>query len=70
VFFAVADTVTGPYRTVGPVLEPAEVGENGHSTVLVTGDDLTLFYQSRVAGTNNRWRYGIARARLPLPEAA
>ena len=52
------------------MLEPGEVGENGHSTVLVSGDDLTLFYQSRVAGTNNRWRYGIARARLPLPEAA
>jgi hypothetical protein len=67
VFFAIADAVTGPYRTVGPVLEPGEVGENGHSTVLVTGDDLTLFYQSRVAGTNNRWRYGIARAPLPLP---
>jgi hypothetical protein len=70
VFFAIADDVQGPYRTVGPVLEPMDVGENGHSTVLVSGEDITLFYQSRVAGTNHRWRYGIARGRLPVPAAA
>jgi hypothetical protein len=68
VFFAIADHVQGPYRTVGPVLEPLEHGENGHSTVLVTGEDITLFYQSRVIGTNNRWRYGIARGRFPAAE--
>lgn len=70
VFFAIADDVRGPYGTVGPVLEPMETGENGHSTVLVTGDDITLFYQSRVAGTNHRWRYGIARGKYSNPEAA
>jgi hypothetical protein len=70
VFFAIADDVRGPYRTVGPVLEPTERGENGHSTVLVSGEEITLFYQSRVAGTNHRWRYGIARGRLPVPAAA
>jgi hypothetical protein len=65
VFFAIADSVTGPYRTIGPVLSPAGEGENGHSTVLVMGDEITLFYQSRVAGTNHRWRYGLARGSLP-----
>lgn len=61
VFFAVADRVEGPYRTIGPVLDPSEPGENGHSTVLVDGDGLTLFYQSRLRTTGNRWRYGIAK---------
>jgi hypothetical protein len=70
VFFAVADEVRGPYRTVGPVLEPKEPGENGHSTVLVQGEEITLFYQSRLAGTGHRWRYGIARGRLPAAQAA
>lgn len=70
VFFAIADSVTGPFHTVGPVLEPPEPGENGHSTVLVTGDDLTLVYQSRAADTNHRWRYGIARGKVPRRAAA
>jgi hypothetical protein len=61
VFFAIADSVRGPYRTVGPVLDPAGGGENGHSTVLVTGDEIRLFYQSRVPGTGHLWRYGLAR---------
>lgn len=64
VFFAVADRVEGPYRSLGPVLMPDGVGENGHSTVMVEGDELTLFYQSRVESTGHRWRYGIARARI------
>jgi hypothetical protein len=70
VFFAFASDVRGPYRTVGPVLEPAGTGENGHSTVLVTGNEIVLFYQSRVADTNHRWRYGIARGNFTLPQAA
>lgn len=61
VFFAIADTVTGPYRSLGPVMDPSEPGENGHSTVMVQGNQLTLFYQSRVATTGHRWRYGILR---------
>jgi hypothetical protein len=71
VFFAIADSVLGPYRTVGPVLDPAGAGENGHSTVLVNGDEITLFYQSRVPGTNHRWRYGLARGWIaPAQQAA
>lgn len=64
VFFAIADQVEGPYATLGPVLDPGQAGENGHSTVMVTGDDLTLFYQSRHEATHRRWRYGIAKCGL------
>lgn len=75
VFFAVADRVEGPYRSLGPVLMPEGVGENGHSTVMVQGEELMLFYQSRVESTGHRWRYGILRARIEaeamvLPQAA
>ncbi|MFN3844897.1 MAG: hypothetical protein ACK4RZ_03610 [Paracoccaceae bacterium] len=70
VFFAIADDVRGPYGSVGPVLEPPETGENGHSTVLVAGDEIILCYQSRGVGTNNRWRYGIARGKYRMPQAA
>jgi hypothetical protein len=64
VFFAVADQVEGPYRTIGPVLEPTEPGENGHSTVMIDGRQLLLFYQCRRAITNHRWRYGVAKCNL------
>lgn len=64
VFFALADRVEGPYQSLGPVLMPDGVGENGHSTVVVEGAELTLFYQSRVESTGQRWRYGILRARI------
>jgi predicted GH43/DUF377 family glycosyl hydrolase len=64
VFFAVADRVEGPYTSIGPVLDPAEPGENGHSTVMINGNELTLFYQSRVMTTNQRWRFGIAKCNL------
>ena len=37
VFFAIADRVEGPYQSLGPVLDPGEPGENGHSTVIVDG---------------------------------
>jgi len=62
VFFAIADSVMGPYRSIGPVLEPAEAGENGHSTVMVEGNELKLFYQSRLETTGHKWRYGILTA--------
>lgn len=62
VFFAVADSVEGPYHSIGPVLDPGQPGENGHSTVLVKGDELLLFYQSRLETTGHRWRYGILTA--------
>ncbi len=67
VFFAIAELPQGPYQSIGPVLDPGVAGENGHSTVLVTGDELTLFYQSRLNATNNLWRYGIARFNLRQP---
>jgi hypothetical protein len=70
VFFAVADKVEGPYRTLGPVLQPDQAGENGHSTVMVLGNELTLFYQSRIESTNHRWRYGIATCSLDSSSAA
>jgi predicted GH43/DUF377 family glycosyl hydrolase len=69
VFFAVADNVAGPYRTMGPVMEPTERGENGHSTVMINGNELLLFYQSRVSTTDHRWRFGIARAQLDAANA-
>jgi hypothetical protein len=65
VFFAVADRVEGPYQTLGPVLDPSEPGENGHSTVMVDNNELTLIYQSRVLSTGHRWRYGLAKCNLP-----
>ena len=61
VFFAIAADVEGPFRSIGPVLDPGEPGENGHSTAFVSGTELTLFYQSRRAATNHLWRYGIAK---------
>ncbi|RUW53373.1 hypothetical protein EOA36_10765 [Mesorhizobium sp. M8A.F.Ca.ET.021.01.1.1] len=64
VFFALAEQVEGPYRTVGPVLDPGEPGENGHSTVVIEGNRLALFYQSRRAATGHRWRYGVAKCDL------
>ena len=70
VFLAVADRVEGPYRTLGPVLETAEPGENGHSTVIVTDAEALVIYQSRSMETRQRWRYGILRGRLTDADAA
>jgi hypothetical protein len=64
VFFAIADEVMGPYHSLGPVLSPSEPGENGHSTVFVDGQELTLFYQSRLSTTGHRWRFGIAKGAM------
>ena len=52
---------SGGLTAPSAVLDPAGGGENGHSTVLVTGDEIRLFYQSRVPGTGHLWRYGLAR---------
>lgn len=69
VFFSIADRVTGPYRTLGPVLtdslEEWESGENGHAAGFLRDGLLYIFYQARSnkvaddAAANN-WRYGIA----------
>lgn len=72
VFFAMADTVRGPYASLGPVIFPSrpeagawENGENGHASAIVYGDELYLFYQARSQDVidpkeANDWRYGIA----------
>jgi hypothetical protein len=66
VFFALADSIQGPYKSTGPVLDPLpgtwESGENGHATAWVDGETLYLFYQARSApkSEGGRWRYGIA----------
>ncbi len=68
VFFALAESARGPYRTIGPVLLPSESGwesgENGHASAWVKDDELYLFYQARSkelpVSTDNNWRYGLA----------
>lgn len=60
VFFAVADSVTGPYRSLGPMILPTnegwESGENGHAAAVLNGPTLHLFYQAR--GITEPWRFG------------
>lgn len=69
VFFALGDSVTGPYHTLGPVLtdprEEWESGENGHAAGFIKDGLLYLFYQARSNRITddppaNDWRYGIA----------
>lgn len=67
VFFAIADSLLGPYNTLGPVIdtsEPWRSGENGHATALVEDDRVLLFFQARSKDNSdvlaNDWRYGIA----------
>jgi hypothetical protein len=67
-FFALADTVKGPYRSLGPVIQENlhewESGENGHAAGVLEGTQLHLFYQARSKSYEdahaNNWRYGIA----------
>jgi hypothetical protein len=60
VFFALADTVLGPYRTIGPVVPTPFGGENGHASGWCDGNRLRLLYQSRTHITGMSWRYGLA----------
>lgn len=73
VFFAVGDHPTGPFRTVGPVLDPPatgwEAGENGHAAAVVDDGRLWLFYQAR-AGEGAPWRWGVAACALEALELA
>lgn len=68
VFFAMADDVLGPYRSLGPQLDPSdggwESGENGHASAFIVDGNLVLFYQARAIGDATPWRYGIAEFRL------
>ncbi|MDB4979074.1 MAG: hypothetical protein JWM56_1260 [Candidatus Peribacteria bacterium] len=74
VFFASANELTGPYRTLGTVLMPAkdsawEAGENGHAAGIIINNALVLFYQARMPG-NQPWQYGIAEFDIGLLEQA
>lgn len=64
IFFAVANKVTGPYKTLGVMLNPTpngwESGENGHAAAFIDGNTLHLFYQARPAQGATQWRYGVA----------
>jgi hypothetical protein len=69
VFFALADTILGPYKSLGPVLSSRdqewESGENGHATVTIWNNMLYIFFQARSQKVEdpkeaNDWRYGIA----------
>lgn len=64
VFFAVADSPTGPYEILGPVLHPERPGENGHASVVVEDDHLVVLYQQRDL-TDPLWRLGLTRVPLP-----
>jgi hypothetical protein len=61
VFFALSNSPTGPFKTLGPVittkLSSWELGENGHATAIIYENMLYLFYQARNSG--DYWRYGI-----------
>lgn len=71
IFFAIADSVMGPYTSLGPILDPKdnswESGENGHATALIHEGKLHLFYQARPFShaAYNPWRYGLAMFQLP-----
>ncbi len=71
VFFALADKVIGPYKSLGVVLDPKEdifkKGENGHAAGIVLGNNLELFYQVR-AGEGQPWKY--AQAKIDLSHLA
>jgi hypothetical protein len=69
IFFAIADDVRGPYKTLGPVLTPTShgwaSGENGHGSVLVKDNILHLFFQARPADIHpSKWRYGHTKFTL------
>jgi hypothetical protein len=66
VFFATADNVSGPFQTLGPVIETPsdgwDSGENGHATGVIADDSLVLFYQARSKPEKkSQWRCGLRR---------
>jgi hypothetical protein len=72
VLLAVADHPEGPYRLLGPLLQPSGpggTGENGHGTAAVDGDELHLVYQER-AGEASPWRIMHAVATLGAGDVA
>ncbi len=67
VFFAIADKVEGPYRTLGPIINPQDEhwqsGETGHAAGIIKDEKLLFFYQARSQHTP--WRYGMATVDIP-----
>ena len=68
VFIAIADTPRGPYRVLGPLLDPApetwESGENGHAGAVLVEGRLMVVYQAR-RGAGKAWRCGLAELTPP-----
>lgn len=62
VFWALADSPAGPYKVMGPLINPSVVGETGHAAAFLSGDTLEIFYQER--GENSPWRY--RRTSIPV----
>jgi hypothetical protein len=76
VFFAIAEDISGPYRSIGPVLDPVRdewgKGENGHAAGLIYENQLHLFYQGRSSrrSEDHSWKYGLALFSLKELEEA
>lgn len=47
VFGAVADKVDGPYTSLGPIIMPEKLGENGHPGILLENEIVRIYYQER-----------------------
>jgi hypothetical protein len=66
VFFAISDHIMGPYKSLGPVLDPMldewGKGENGHAAAIIKDGLLYLYYQARSSRRTeyHNWRYGLA----------
>lgn len=54
VFMAVANNIDGPYKTLGPTINPKTPGENGHPGVIIENEKIRLYYQERKLG--GPWR--------------
>lgn len=67
IFFAASHSVLGPYRTIGPLMNPPlsgwDSGENGHAAAIIHNNELVLFYQARPPDWQP-WKFGIARINL------
>lgn len=64
VFRAVADNIEGPYKSLGPLINPLKPGENGHPGIILDEKTLRLYYQRRDVG--GPWRYAVKD--IPLDE--
>lgn len=66
IFFAIAESIEKPFKTLGPIMQPSiggwDSGENGHATAIFHGGNFHLFYQARpfIQEKYNPWRYGVA----------